>query len=163
MKHRIRMRELIKKLVKRCKYCGKNIRFPYNVTKAQFKRKKYCSNECKLADKHKKIECKYCGKELTVKKSSRQEFCDQECFKAWKEYSKTVCAFCGKFLNGDKHLQFGQTKFYCSHKCFINDMGKGFVKYCFLCGKPIYSKLGNVIDYKFAIKHIDGCKKYDHE
>jgi len=53
----------------KCKNCKKEIN----------EKKKFCSRECYHSHNHKIIKCKFCGNEFKVIKSSKKQYCDNQC------------------------------------------------------------------------------------
>lgn len=110
-----------------CKTCSKDI--PLS------KKQTYCSKECHTKDKKEKRECKCCGKEFLIYKSSLKtnasgNYCSRECYAKFlktitgdshKDYKRTVkaCKYCSKEIKVIKARE--HTHNYCSLKCKNKD------------------------------------------
>lgn len=117
-----------------CTNCGKEI--------IRYSKKGYencfCSKECEIVyhqkENHKEIFCEYCGKKLSIPKSSHQRFCGKECVDKWqsefrrgensptynhsytKEQRQQVCEWCGEKFEVATAYLIGRRKF-CTEDC----------------------------------------------
>jgi len=138
-----------------CKYCGKPIEHKKGRSLKVYLATKYCSRQCHLDDTRKTIKCKYCKKEITVKKSSNQIYCDENCMKMQMvhEWTHTYCAHCGKEISDDTLKKFGRL-YFCSNDCFIKCDKVPVKRFCHRCGNPLYSDTGNIKKYEKAKRHM---------
>lgn len=106
---------------KECKHCGKM----FAPTGKRPNLQLYCSPQCKSLEdssrifRHKYI-CANCGKEIfrSYKIKSKQPFCDQECYSAYKHalcFENRKCEFCGHDFECSKL----STKRFCCPECQV--------------------------------------------
>ena len=113
-----------------CEYCGKE----FNADK---KSRKYCSNECKVKARTKRVKttCDYCGKDIEVKrcelKRSKHHYCSKECMGKHKSiiqigennpcYRNAIktytCDYCGKEFERTQSQVNGKHHIFCSYEC----------------------------------------------
>lgn len=148
----------MKRKLHNCKVCAKPIRWKSTVSKKRYDQIQFCSNECYYRYHRKINRCKYCDIEIVTTKSENRKYCSKYCLQKQKQIQKQSCNTCGK-LCIKTPLQFGR-KVFCSHNCFINDIGYDKVNICPKCGNPIYTKNGNYKTYQLIKQHRD-CSIYD--
>lgn len=112
-----------------CEYCGKQV----YQTNTQYNRAKhhYCSNFCQKKCEHDRLyenrKCEICGKEFSVKKTSKQRFCSPLCQSEWQKtltgklsshYKRVemACEVCGKKYDVRKY-KVGTQHNFCSNEC----------------------------------------------
>lgn len=103
-----------------CQHCGE----VFYVTKTQNRIDpcRYCCWECRIADTHIKISCKYCGEEFEIKRgqiSEGRKYCCKECSCLDRRVrTQCTCLQCGVvFQVTPSDLELGRGK-YCSATCF---------------------------------------------
>lgn len=133
--------------VYKCDICGKE--FKYKDTNST----KYCSYECRMKSKNKKIyhkKCLFCGKEIQTTFKSKK-FCSQKCISEYKRSKKPLpnhtCAYCGK-----EFYDVNASTKYCSIKCARKDKIQShiFLNKCHVCGK--------VFTYTNKVKYCNTCR-----
>lgn len=110
-----------------CECCG----IEYNAKRSS---SKYCSKECQIKARTKKVkvQCDYCGKTIEKKSchmNTKHNFCSKECQGKWSSKHKvgenhptysqveTECSYCGKsFMIQPYKLKENQNH-YCSREC----------------------------------------------
>lgn len=116
------------KIKKICKQCGKE----FEIGQYRIKTGKYCSRKCSnlshTAD-IKEFICAKCGKRFYDKEhkkfryNSSLVYCSKKCFLKRdfirKEYSKTVCNFCGKEL-WRWRFELKRSHSFCNSRCQMN-------------------------------------------
>lgn len=162
---------------KNCKNCGKSISvFPS-------KPRKYCSKECRDADKTKEVRCRNCGRVARVPKSiSDRPYCSRACQKIYEQthgregygrranYVKKTCKTCGKEFEilASKALH----RHHCSRSCRSKDpeviarlyRAVEYISRCASCGKPIVRPLSRVRnDTIIVFCNMDCLSKYRAE
>lgn len=129
-----------------CKWCGKS----FEVIKARENTAKYCSDECRLAEKTKDSiikECEFCGKKFTKQKNEKNKrFCSQECF---SKSRKTVsyCKVCGSEIVHSITIE----RKYCSRECSDADKKRNKQNKCKNCGREYVMKY-NTPNQKFCCR-----------
>ena len=74
------MTPLKKGVTKHCEHCGKE----FYTRQSRCETKRWCSNECYLADRRIKKVCPFCGKEFYSPKKRQRAYCSAECRKQAK-------------------------------------------------------------------------------
>jgi len=146
------------KILNKCQHCGKPIKWNKFVSKKRYSNIKFCSSKCYFKSRVKLNKCKFCNKKIKTTHKQDKQFCNINCVRSFQEQNKTACNHCAKQCETDTPLQFGR-KLFCSHRCFIKHMGIKLVQSCSKCGNPIYSKTGNLKDYKLMTRH-QNCEIY---
>ena len=116
-----------------CECCGKE----YNAKRSS---SKYCSRECQIKARTKKVKvkCDYCGKLIEVKschmKKHEHHFCNSQCRGKWDSLNKTgenspkysrveiKCDYCGKPFIIQKYKLEEGINHYCSRECQHNSL-----------------------------------------
>lgn len=115
-----------------CQYCN----IEYNARRSS---SKYCSKECqiKVRTKKVKVKCDYCGKEIEKKACHMKQehhFCNSKCRGKWDSENKigknhpqytsieVKCSYCGKLYIIRKYKLNETEKHYCSRECKHNDL-----------------------------------------
>lgn len=108
-----------------------------------YKDAKFCSKECRSAyNKARYYEnrvCLQCGKEFSVRRSSKLKYCCGECgHKARENSAVKICKCCGKEFKVIKRRE--ETALYCSKHCADTAKKAAPNTTCLQCGKPIHRK-----------------------
>ena len=146
------------KELNKCEQCKKDIKWNVNVSKKRYAKIKFCSSRCYFKSRILVNACRHCGKDIETTHKRNKQFCNIECMRAFWEAEKITCNYCGDKCPEDTPLAFGRQKF-CTHQCFIDSVGKGFVVFCNRCGLPMYNRTGNKKEYKLMGRH-KSCKLY---
>lgn len=141
-----------------CEFCGKEFK------KYPSSKKKYCSKECSIANRSKKVKyvkftCEQCGKnfyhterEVKNAKSKNQKirFCSKKCKSDFwgKDRVEVACPVCGKKFLQQKRLV--HENHCCSPECSAKNpanrllMGQETTLICKHCGKPFNKKVSYI-------------------
>jgi endogenous inhibitor of DNA gyrase (YacG/DUF329 family) len=142
----------VKKIIKKCEFCGKEF-----FTTKSIEKTKFCSKKCytefqktkfNAQRRRKKIICLYCGKEFEVLRYKSQKYCSIKCFakhnniinpKIDNRITKK-CLYCGKDYKVYKYRE--KSSKFCSQKC--HDLYRENIIECPSCGEifksPKYEK-----------------------
>lgn len=112
----------VDRLTKKCEHCdGEFVTWP-----SQCEVTKYCSRECREADRRERREvtCKQCGKTFLAhgkKDASTRKFCSKECRTEYGSV-EVVCDWCDKPFK--RYRSWIRKQNYCSDQCSHNAMMK---------------------------------------
>lgn len=144
---------LSNRVVKNCEFCKSR----YEVVKSKEDTSKYCSVDCRISGRVRRIEatCEYCNKNFTKKKSLMREsnFCCRECSAKWNsEFNNRQvlknCMICNKEFKVQRDRE--DTAKSCSKSCHYKWLSEHYAQS--EKGKEHYRKLGvnSILNQKYS-------------